>query len=102
LRVDWGLNTATHFDAIEGWIAQDNASAAVALWLLIDDQVEQLADPNFPRRPSPRVAGAYEVVAHENYVVYFDQDDSTCTITVWATVHVARQLPWTLPVLALG
>ena len=80
-------------DAIEAWIAQDNASAAVAMWLLIDDQVEQLADPNFPRRPSTRVPGAHELVAHENYVVYFDQDDSICTITVLAAVHVARQVP---------
>ena len=66
-------------DAIEAWIAQDNASAAVAMWLLIDDQVEQLADLNFPRRPSTRVAGAHELVAHESYVVYFDRDESTCT-----------------------
>ena len=81
------------FDAIEAWIAHDNASAAVAMWLLIDDQVEQLADPNFPRRPSTRVPGAHELVAYENYVVYFDQDDRTCTITVLAAVHVARQVP---------
>ena len=63
------------------------------MWLLIDDQVEQLADPNFPRRPSSRVPGAHELVAHENYVVYFDQDYSTCSITVLAAVHVARQVP---------
>ena len=31
-------------DATEASIAQDNAGAAVAMWLLIDDQVEQLAD----------------------------------------------------------
>ena len=80
-------------DAIEAWIAQDNASAAVAMWLLIDDQVEQLADPNFPRRTSTRVPGAHELVAYENYVVYFDQDDGSCTITVLAAVHVARQVP---------
>jgi toxin ParE1/3/4 len=93
LRVDWGLNTATHFDAIECWIAQDNASAAVVMWLLIDDHLEQLADPNFQRRPSPRVAGAHELVAYENYVLYFDQEESTCSITVLAAVHVARQVP---------
>ena len=79
--------------AIEVWIAQDNASAAVAMWLLIDDQVEQLADPNFPRRTSTRVPGAHELVAYENYVVYFDQDESNCTLTVLAAVHVARQVP---------
>ena len=78
---------------IEAWIAQDNASAAVAMWLLIGDQVEQLAEPNFPRRPSTRVPGAQELVAHENYVVYFDQHDSAFTITVLAAVHVARQVP---------
>ena len=80
-------------DAIEAWIARDNVSASVGMWLLIDDQVEQLADPNFPRRPSPCVAGAHELVAHENYFVYFDQDESNCSITVRAVVHVARQFP---------
>ena len=80
-------------DAIEAWIAQDNASAAVDMWLLIDDQVERLAEPNFPRRPSTRVAGAHELVAHENYIVYFEQDESNCSITVRAVVHVARQFP---------
>ena len=80
-------------DAIEAWIARDNASAAVAMWLLIDEQMEQLADPKFPRRPSPRVVGAHELVAQENYIVYFDQDESNCSITVRAVVHVARQFP---------
>ncbi len=54
---------------------------------------EQLADPNFLSRASIRVPGAHELVAHEDYVVYLDQDDSTCTITVLAAVHVARQVP---------
>ena len=64
------------------------------MWLLIDDQVEQLADPNFPRQSSIRLPGAQELVAHENFVAYFDQDDSTRTLTVLAAVHVAR-LRWT-------
>ena len=80
-------------DAIEAWIARNNVSAAVVMWLLIDDQVEQLADPDFPRRASTRVAGAHELVAHENYMVYFDQDESHCSITVRAVVHVAREFP---------
>ena len=80
-------------DAIEAWIAQDNASAAVDMWLLIDDQVGQLADSNLLRRASTRVAGAHELVAHENYIVYFDKDESNCSITVRAVVHVARQFP---------
>jgi plasmid stabilization system protein ParE len=80
-------------DAIEAWIAKDNPIAASDLWLLIDEQVDQLADPNFPRRPSTRVVGAHELVAHQNYVVYFDQDEGNCTLIVRAVVHVARQLP---------
>ena len=63
------------------------------MWLRIDEQVAQLADPNFPRRASTRVAGAFELVAHENYIVYFDQDERDCSISVRAVVHVARQFP---------
>lgn len=80
-------------DAIAAWIARDNARAAIDMWLLIDEQVDQLADPNFPHRPSTRVAGAHELVAHENYIVYFDQDEAACTVTIRAVVHVARQFP---------
>ena len=80
-------------DAIEAWVAQDNPLAAIDLWLLIDGQVDLLADPNFPRRRSTRVAGAHELVAHENYIVYVDQNESDCTVTVRAVVHVARRVP---------
>ena len=80
-------------DAIEAWIARDNPLAVVDLWLLIDDQVEQLANSNFPRRQSTRVPGAFELVAHENYIVYFDQNEADCTVIVRAAVHVARQFP---------
>jgi toxin ParE1/3/4 len=87
---------AADLDAIEAWIAQDNPLAAltpVPMWLLIDQQVDQLADPNFPRRVSTRVAGAHELVAHENYIVYFDQNEDQCVVTVHAVVHVARITP---------
>ncbi len=80
-------------DAIEAWVAKDNPLAAVDLWLLIDSQVDHLSDTNFPRRASERVAGAYELVAHENYIVYFDQDEDRCLVIVRAVVHVARQFP---------
>ena len=33
--------------AIEDHVAHDNPSAAIDLWLSIDDQVSQLSDPNF-------------------------------------------------------
>lgn len=80
-------------DAIHAWIARDNKASAVDMWLLIDEQVDKLSNPNFPRRVSSRVQGAHELVAHENYIVYFDQNPADCTVTVRAVVHVARQLP---------
>ena len=80
-------------DAIEAWIARDNAVAAIDMWLLIDDQVDRLADANLPRRPSTRVVSGYELVAHENYIVHFDQDETNCAVIVRAVVHVARQFP---------
>jgi len=78
-------------DAIEAWIALDTASAAIDMWHLIDVQVDQLADPNFPRRMSTRVKAAHEMVAHENYIVCFDQNEDQCLVTVHAVVHVAQQ-----------
>ncbi len=80
-------------NAIETWIAQDNPIAAVDIWLLIDQQVDHLADPNFPRRTSTRVSGALELIAHENCIVYFDQNEDQCLVTVHAVVHVARKTP---------
>ncbi|MBK6558681.1 MAG: type II toxin-antitoxin system RelE/ParE family toxin, partial [Comamonadaceae bacterium] len=36
--------------ALHDYVEQDNPDAALDLILHIDDQVSQLADPNFPRR----------------------------------------------------
>lgn len=76
--------------AIEDYIAHDNPSAAIDLWLSIDDQVSRLADPNFPRRPG-RVAGTLELVVHPNYVVILEQ--SPGTVTVLEVLHAAVKYP---------
>ena len=76
--------------AIENYIAQDNPTAAIELWLAIDDQVNKLADPNFPRRPG-RVPGTLELVAHPNYVVILEQ--TLDTVTVLEILHSAMQYP---------
>jgi toxin ParE1/3/4 len=85
----------TYFDdlnAIEARIiAQGSPQAAADLWLEIDDQVEKLADPNHPRRRGLIVPGAIELVAHPNYVVILDEDDTT--VTVWNVLHVKRKTP---------
>jgi toxin ParE1/3/4 len=77
-------------DAIVIHIAHDNVSAAIALEERIHQQVDSLADPNFPRRPG-RVPGTLELVAHPNYVVVLRQ--SASTVTALAVMHVARQYP---------
>ena len=71
-------------------VAQDNLDAALALDALIHRQVDQLADPNFPRRRG-RVVGTMELVAHPNYIVLLQQTD--ITVTALAVMHVARQYP---------
>ncbi len=72
------------------FIAQDNVLAALDLEQRVHSQVDNLADPNFPRRPG-RVPGTRELVAHSNYVVVLQQTDTT--VTALAVLHVARQYP---------
>lgn len=76
--------------AIEDYIAQDNPAAAVDMWLAIDDQVSQLAAPNFPRRLG-RVPGTLELVAHPNYVVILKQ--TLDTVTMLEVLHSAMRYP---------
>ena len=76
--------------AVYDYIAQDNPDAALALLLHIEDQVDSLTDPNFPRRKG-RKAGTLELMAHPNYVVVFEQTANT--VTVFNLLHVARHYP---------
>ena len=75
---------------IEAGIAEDNPGAAFDLWFHIDDQVAQLADPNFPRKPG-RVQGTYELVAHPNYIVILEE--SAKTVTALNVVHSRQKWP---------
>jgi len=77
-------------EAVHDHIALDNADAAMAMMLHIDDQVGSLADPNFPRRRG-RVAGTLELVAHPNYVVVLQQ--TATIVTALDVLHVARKYP---------
>jgi toxin ParE1/3/4 len=77
-------------DQIERYIACDNPQAAAALWEFIDDQVEHLADPLFRRRKG-RIPCTFELVAHKNYVVIFQETDSA--VIVLNVVHVRQRYP---------
>lgn len=77
----------SELDDIESRIAEDNPIAAIELWLHIDEQVNKLSDPNFPRKRG-RVKGTFELVAHPNYIVIIEEDDKTVTVL---NVKSARQ-----------
>jgi len=77
-------------EAVHDYIEHDNPDAAIALLLRIDQQVDSLADPNFPRRQG-RKPGTLELVAHPNYVAVLQQTETT--VTVLNLLHVARQYP---------
>jgi plasmid stabilization system protein ParE len=77
-------------DDIERYIARSNPLAATSLFERIDDQVSQLADPNFPRR-SGRVEGTYELVVHKHYIVIFLENATT--VTALNVVHTSRNYP---------
>ena len=71
-------------------VAKDNPRAAAKLRINIDDQVTQLADPNFPRKIG-RVKGTFELVAHPNYIVILEE--SAKTVTVLIVVHARQKYP---------
>lgn len=71
-------------------VAKDNPRAAATLRLNIDDQVAQLADPNFPRKIG-RIKGTFELVAHPNYIVILEE--SAKTVTALLVVHARQKYP---------
>ena len=89
-KVDKTIQFLQDLDDMVLFIAQDNVVAALELEQHIHNQVDKLADPNFPRRPG-RLPGTLELVAHPNYVVLLVQTD--ITVTALALMHVARQYP---------
>jgi len=77
-------------EKVEARISEDNPSAGVDMWFLIDDQVTQLSDPNFPRKQG-RVKDTFELVAHANYIVILEEDAKT--VTALNVVHARQQWP---------
>lgn len=90
LTVDRAEPYRLDLQGVHDYIEQDNPDAAMALLLHIEDQVDSLADPNFPRRQG-RKPGTLELVVHPNYLVVLQQTDTT--VTVLNLLHVARQYP---------
>ena len=90
LRVIKTDHFLTDLEEVVLFIAQDNMLAALDMEQHIHNQVDSLADTNFPRRLG-RVPGTLELVAHPNYIVLLQQTDTI--VTALAVMHVARQYP---------
>ena len=71
-------------------LAKDNPRAAAELRINVDDQVTQLADPNFPRKMG-RIQGTFELVAHPNYIVILEE--TAKTVTALLVVHARQKYP---------
>jgi plasmid stabilization system protein ParE len=90
MRVVRTKNYHDDLNRIEERIAKDNPTAGADMWLHIDEQVDGLADPNFPRRPGS-APDTFELVAHENYIVIMEEDGTT--VTVLNVFHARQKYP---------
>jgi toxin ParE1/3/4 len=76
--------------AIVAYVSARNPTAAARLQDRIERQVENLADPNYPRR-SGRLPGTRELVVHPNCIVVLR--DELTQVIVMRIVHVRRAYP---------
>jgi toxin ParE1/3/4 len=72
------------------YVAEHDVLAAERLFNHIEDQVNRLADPKFPRRMG-RVPATYELVAHPSYIVLLLQDESE--VIAFDILHTSRKYP---------
>ena len=72
------------------YVAEHDVIAAERLVNHIEDQVNRLADPKFPRRKG-RVPFTYELVAHPTYIVLLQQDDDQ--VIAFDILHTSQKYP---------
>ena len=92
MRVRWTANAERDLDAIEAFIGQDNAVAAIETVLAILQRVEDTlsAHPSIGR--AGRVHGTRELIlARTPYIVPYRVRDKT--IEVLRVLHAARRWP---------
>ncbi len=90
LPVFWSAKALDELEAIAGYIAQFNPSAAENLQGLIEASVLPLSDHPYLYRPG-RVAGTRELVVHPNYIVVYHV--ITNQIQILGVLHAAREYP---------
>lgn len=80
------------FKSIWRYIAEDNATAADHLLLVIDDKIEQLRQ--FPEIGAIRddIRPGARMLVHGNYLVLYEYDRENSLINIITVVHGARDL----------
>jgi toxin ParE1/3/4 len=90
VRLVWTRPASADRKEIREYIAQDNPAAALALDELISEKASRLVDHPGLGRPG-RVAGTRELVAHQNYILFYDTAGDL--VRVLRVLHAARQWP---------
>jgi len=91
LPIHWTAQALDELDAIIGYVAESNPSAAEELHSCIVSAVVPLANYPYMYRTSRRVPGLREFVAHPNYAVLYRV--TAMRIEIVNVVHVRRNYP---------
>lgn len=90
MKLVWTRPALNDRQVIREYIATDNISAAIELDALLSERATALVDhPRLGR--TGRVAGTFELVVHQNYVLIYDLAGDV--IRVLRVLHVARMWP---------
>jgi len=90
MELFWTPEATQDRDEIYSYIEADNPTAALALDELLAEKAGRLLDHPGLGRPG-RVAGTRELVAHQNYILVYDQVGNS--IRVLRVLHAARKWP---------
>jgi toxin ParE1/3/4 len=90
LLVEW--TDEAKLDLLEtiDFISERNEIAAFDLHSRIDRAVEHLCGHPYLYKPSLKIPGVRELVAHPNYIVYYQVSSK---VEILSVVHVRRQHP---------
>lgn len=97
LPIRWNAKALDELDAIAGYIAQFNASAAEGLQDLAEGLQDLIEASVLPLSEHPylyrlgRVAGTRELVVHPNYIVVYRV--MTDQVEIVGVLHAAREYP---------
>ena len=90
LPIEWRTEASIDLLEILDFIAERNEQAAFDLHERIERALEHLSEHPYLYKPSLRRAGARELVAHPNYIVFYEVTDK---VEILAVVHARREFP---------